>query len=327
MSPASTTAASAAATAQTVDPARVNPQPQIAQRGKGDPRGLAPGMFGLGFPAMPLSPPYDSSASGSLAEGASERGHEEEDEEEEDEDDEMDGLQVKQESVELFAPPQPQPHPPAHSQAMPTLQLPQQTPQQRDAFAMLGLSQEQQQQIIQQLLASLTGSGNKGSANALASSSRPAAGVRPATVMAPPTATPALTTSSSFTPASTADSRRPSTAMSSTASSSSRGESSTPPPPLQRTAGGKGKGKAGEASCTPGRAVPGVSLAHPEALVDAPLPPLPALFGGLKGKGGKKGGGMSSVVIADGEEVEEEDIWRPTVNTSVFSADFSAFSS
>ncbi len=51
-------------------------------------------------------------------------------------------------------------------------------------------------------------------------------------------------------------------------------------------------------------------------MVDAQLPPLPPLFGGLKGKGGKKGGGMSSVVIADGEEVEEDDIWRPTVSSS-----------
>jgi hypothetical protein len=34
----------------------------------------------------------------------------------------------------------------------------------------------------------------------------------------------------------------------------------------------------------------------------------------LKGKGGKKGGGMSSVVIAEGEEIEEDDIWRPTVS-------------
>lgn len=42
--------------------------------------------------------------------------------------------------------------------------------------------------------------------------------------------------------------------------------------------------------------------------------PLPAMFGGVKGKGGKKGGGMSSVVLEDGEEAGEEDDWRPSVS-------------
>ena len=44
--------------------------------------------------------------------------------------------------------------------------------------------------------------------------------------------------------------------------------------------------------------------------------PLPAMFGGVKGKGGKKGGGMSSVVLEDGEEAGEEDDWRPSVSGS-----------
>lgn len=53
--------------------------------------------------------------------------------------------------------------------------------------------------------------------------------------------------------------------------------------------------------------------------------PLPAMFGGVKGKGGKKGGGMSSVVLEDGEEAGEEDDWRPSVSFTTWTADFSVF--
>jgi hypothetical protein len=40
--------------------------------------------------------------------------------------------------------------------------------------------------------------------------------------------------------------------------------------------------------------------------------PLPSMFGGIKGKGGKKGGGLSSVVLEDPTEAGEDDDWRPT---------------
>lgn len=40
--------------------------------------------------------------------------------------------------------------------------------------------------------------------------------------------------------------------------------------------------------------------------------PLPSMFGGIKGKGGKKGGGLSSVVLEDPAEAGEDDDWRPT---------------
>lgn len=42
--------------------------------------------------------------------------------------------------------------------------------------------------------------------------------------------------------------------------------------------------------------------------------PLPAMFGGVKGKGGKKGGGVSSVVLEEGEDAGEDDDWRPSVS-------------
>lgn len=42
------------------------------------------------------------------------------------------------------------------------------------------------------------------------------------------------------------------------------------------------------------------------------LVPLSAIFSAGRGKGGKKGGGMSSVVRADGEEVDDDESWRPS---------------
>lgn len=39
---------------------------------------------------------------------------------------------------------------------------------------------------------------------------------------------------------------------------------------------------------------------------------LPAMFGGVKGKGGKKGGGLSSVVIENDGDRDEDDDWRPS---------------
>lgn len=65
-----------------------------------------------------------------------------------------------------------------------------------------------------------------------------------------------------------------------------------------------------------------LSVNHPETGFDAsgsrinldtlkPLP-LPSMFGGIKGKGGKKGGGLSSVVLEDPTEAGEDDDWRPT---------------
>jgi hypothetical protein len=42
------------------------------------------------------------------------------------------------------------------------------------------------------------------------------------------------------------------------------------------------------------------------------LMPLPAIFGSGKGKGGKKGGGMSSVVRGSDEELDDDDSWRPS---------------
>jgi hypothetical protein len=42
------------------------------------------------------------------------------------------------------------------------------------------------------------------------------------------------------------------------------------------------------------------------------LTPLPAIFSAGKGKGGKKGGGMSSVVRGDDEDLDDDDSWRPS---------------
>lgn len=42
------------------------------------------------------------------------------------------------------------------------------------------------------------------------------------------------------------------------------------------------------------------------------LVPLSAIFSAGRGKGGKKGGGMSSVVRAEGEEVDDDESWRPS---------------
>ncbi|WVN89448.1 uncharacterized protein L203_104671 [Cryptococcus depauperatus CBS 7841] len=39
---------------------------------------------------------------------------------------------------------------------------------------------------------------------------------------------------------------------------------------------------------------------------------LPEIFSAGKGKGGKKGGGLSSVVREEGEEIDEDDSWRPS---------------
>ncbi|WVQ76035.1 hypothetical protein IAR50_005671 [Cryptococcus sp. DSM 104548] len=48
-----------------------------------------------------------------------------------------------------------------------------------------------------------------------------------------------------------------------------------------------------------------------DSRIDA-LPPLSAIFSAGKGKGGKKGGGLSSVVREDGEDLDEDDSWRPS---------------
>lgn len=48
------------------------------------------------------------------------------------------------------------------------------------------------------------------------------------------------------------------------------------------------------------------------------LKPLPPMFGGEKGKGGKKGGGLSSVVRMTDEDVDDEDSWRPSVSCAFF---------
>ncbi|WWD21489.1 hypothetical protein CI109_105975 [Kwoniella shandongensis] len=42
------------------------------------------------------------------------------------------------------------------------------------------------------------------------------------------------------------------------------------------------------------------------------LVPLPAIFSAGKGKGGKKGGGMSSVVRGDDEDLDDDESWRPS---------------
>lgn len=42
------------------------------------------------------------------------------------------------------------------------------------------------------------------------------------------------------------------------------------------------------------------------------LVPLPDIFSAGKGKGGKKGGGMSSVVREDGEDLDDDESWRPS---------------
>jgi hypothetical protein len=42
------------------------------------------------------------------------------------------------------------------------------------------------------------------------------------------------------------------------------------------------------------------------------LAPLSSIFSAGKGKGGKKGGGMSSVVRGDDEDVDDDDSWRPS---------------
>jgi hypothetical protein len=42
------------------------------------------------------------------------------------------------------------------------------------------------------------------------------------------------------------------------------------------------------------------------------LIPLPAIFSAGKGKGGKKGGGMSSVVRGEDEDIDDDDSWRPS---------------
>lgn len=42
------------------------------------------------------------------------------------------------------------------------------------------------------------------------------------------------------------------------------------------------------------------------------LVPLPAIFNAGRGKGGKKGGGMSSVVRGDDEDIDDDDLWRPS---------------
>ncbi|ODO09731.1 hypothetical protein I350_01947 [Cryptococcus amylolentus CBS 6273] len=48
-----------------------------------------------------------------------------------------------------------------------------------------------------------------------------------------------------------------------------------------------------------------------DSRIDA-LPPLSAIFSAGKGKGGKKGGGLSSVVREDGEDMDDDDSWRPS---------------
>ena len=48
-----------------------------------------------------------------------------------------------------------------------------------------------------------------------------------------------------------------------------------------------------------------------ESKIDRLLP-LPAIFSVGRGKGGKKGGGMSSVVRGDDEDIDDEDLWRPS---------------
>ncbi|KIS01812.1 hypothetical protein L804_00066 [Cryptococcus deuterogattii 2001/935-1] len=42
------------------------------------------------------------------------------------------------------------------------------------------------------------------------------------------------------------------------------------------------------------------------------LVPLPEIFSAGKGKGGKKGGGMSSVVREEGEDLDDDESWRPS---------------
>jgi hypothetical protein len=261
---------------------------------------------------MPLSPPYDSSAGGSLA-ASSPSAHSSDDE---------DGgpmdvdpvVVVKQEPIESYT-----------STTTTTSYQSQPIDQQllpQDPFAALGLTAEQKQQVIQQLLASLTSSAGGVANNGNLNNVGLAGAVKPSAVMSAPAS-------------STRDSRRDST-NATASSSTSRLRTMSPTPsvisPTSATSKGKGKSKASSSSTTsvrgPSQSAPRASSATPSAssssrhplpldeaaLVDAPLPPLPPLFGGLKGKGGKKGGGMSSVVIAEGEEIEEDDIWRPTVS-------------
>jgi hypothetical protein len=42
------------------------------------------------------------------------------------------------------------------------------------------------------------------------------------------------------------------------------------------------------------------------------LAPREAIFSAGKGKGGKKGGGLSSVVRGDDEDLDDDDSWRPS---------------
>lgn len=48
-----------------------------------------------------------------------------------------------------------------------------------------------------------------------------------------------------------------------------------------------------------------------DSKIDA-LVPLPTIFSAGRGKGGKKGGGMSSVVRAEDEDIDDDDSWRPS---------------
>ena len=48
-----------------------------------------------------------------------------------------------------------------------------------------------------------------------------------------------------------------------------------------------------------------------DSRIDA-LVPLPTIFSAGRGKGGKKGGGMSSVVRGEDEDVDDDDSWRPS---------------
>lgn len=59
------------------------------------------------------------------------------------------------------------------------------------------------------------------------------------------------------------------------------------------------------------RGVSTISFEDLDSRIDR-LVPLPEIFSAGKGKGGKKGGGMSSVVREEGEDLDDDESWRPS---------------
>lgn len=180
--------------------------------------------------------------------------------------------------------------------------VPQQVPPQQSAVA-ANTQQElpmAQQAALQQLLASFAQYEQQFGDQPVQD---PASAINPSLLAAHSLTTPSTPGTSSLTPASHAASY---------AGPSTSAHTTIPPAPESVD---EPLNSISESEMPPSRtaraASTGSNMSEIDDKIDK-LVPLSAIFSAGRGKGGKKGGGMSSVVRAEGEEVDDDESWRPS---------------